>query len=97
MKISKGKEENQIKLNEIGEFSVYSNQKKKLQYLVRHEVKEIGFIYDTQEHYIIVLNLRDMMPFEKCPIINSGKITNMFIDKDHHILYYQRGTFYDKI
>ena len=53
-----------------------------------HEERKLGFIYDTVDQCITVLNLENMMPLEKMPVIESGEITNMFIDYRQDILYY---------
>ena len=62
-----------------------------------HEKLKLGFVFDTHQHYIRVINLTNMNPLEKRAFINSGQITNMFVDKNNDILYYQQGNFYQKI
>ena len=54
-------------------------------------------MYDTYEHCITVLNLRDMMKLESYPIIQSGGITDMFIDYHKNMLYYQKGGYHDTL
>ena len=82
------KDNGKIDVKEIGHYSVYSNHKKQLQKFLVHEEKELGFVYDTYEQCITVLDLKGMMKWEKFPVIDSGPITNMFIDYNQDILYY---------
>jgi hypothetical protein len=58
---------------------------------------ELGFVYDTYNNGITILNLKDMMPLEKCEFIESGDITNMFIDYTLNTLYYQKGGYHDTL
>ena len=84
-------------MNEIAEYSVYSNETKQLQFFIRHDELELGFIYDTYDQVITVLDLKSMKPLEKCEFIESGEITNMFIDYNENVLYYQCGGFHDTL
>ena len=61
-----------------------------------HEGEQIGFVQDTTPKAcrIIVIDLKTMEPLDRQPEIDSGEITNMFIDGD--MLYFQQGNFYDE-
>jgi hypothetical protein len=52
-----------------------------LQFFVAHEDKNVGFAYDTHKQCIRVINLKDMKKMDRHPLINSGQITELFVDK----------------
>lgn len=51
-----------------------------------HEEMKLGFVYDTCDFCILIINLNDMKPYDKCPLIESGEITNMYIDYEDNLL-----------
>lgn len=55
----------------------------------------MGFVQDTTTKCILVIDLKTMEPLERQPEIDSGDITNMFINGD--MLYYQQGNFHDDL
>ena len=66
-----------------GEFSVMSQYNKRLQKFCVHEEKELAFVYDNQEECIVILNTSSnskMVQNKKVPKIDSGAITDMYID-----------------
>ena len=58
---------------------------------------DLGFVYNFYNTRIVILNLKDMMPLKKCEFIDSGDITNMFIDSRLNTLYYQKGGYNDQL
>ena len=60
-----------------------SQYNKRLQKFCIHEDKELAFVYDNQEECIVILNTSansKMVQNKRVPKIDSGSITDMFID-----------------
>ena len=64
---------------------------------IKNEKLKLGFVYDTSNHRIVIIDLKTMESYQKLPYIETGQITHMFLDKEANILYFQQGNYHDKL